>query len=86
MYYAVAMNRKLAAEQNITANQWADHVEYCFNRDSLLCADYNHNIANGKWNHMMDQVHIGYTTWHASQFNIMPEVVRVSADEAQKGG
>ncbi|WP_297098612.1 glycosyl hydrolase 115 family protein [uncultured Draconibacterium sp.] len=86
MYYAVAMNKKLAAEQDLTANQWADHVEYCFKRDSLLSADYNHNMANGKWNHMMDQVHIGYTTWHAPQFNIMPEVVRVSADEAQKGG
>jgi hypothetical protein len=86
LYYSVAKNRKLAAEKDISANFWADHAEYCFKRDSLLCYDYNHNIANGKWNHMMDQVHIGYTSWHGPQFNIMPKVKRISSGEAKKGG
>jgi hypothetical protein len=86
LYYSVAMNRKLAADKDIEANFWADHTEYCFKRDAGLSADYNLNIANGKWNHMMDQVHIGYTLWHAPQFNIMPMVTRISADEAKNGG
>jgi hypothetical protein len=86
LYYSVAMNRKLAANKDISANFWADHAEYCFHRDSLLCYDYNHTMANGKWNHIMDQVHIGYKTWHGPQFNIMPEVTRVATKDAKQGG
>ena len=86
LYYAVAMNRKLAAEKDIRANEWASHAEVCFRRDSLLCADYNYNIAGGKWNQMMVQPHIGYTTWHGPQFNIMPKVTRVKPEEVKTGG
>jgi len=90
MYYAVAMNNKLAAEGDPRANFWADRVEYCFNRDAELCDDYNHNIAGGKWNHMMDQVHIGYTEWNEPKGgkNIMPKVKRVGSEseEAREGG
>ena len=83
MYYALAMNRKLAVEGNAEANVWADRVEACFVRDSLLCYDYNHYVADGKWNHYMDQVHIGYTSWHAPRYNRMPEVKHVA--ERQDG-
>lgn len=86
LYYSVAMNGKLASNRDLAANDWADHAEYCFKRDSLLCADYNLNIASGKWNHMMDQVHIGYTTWHPPVRNIMPELVRVQPGESEAGG
>jgi hypothetical protein len=86
LYYSVAMNRKLVEDKDISANSWADHAEFCFKRDSLLYTDYNHNIANGKWNHMMDQVHIGYSSWHGPQFNIMPKVNRVNSNEAKQGG
>ena len=53
MYYAQAMNQKLYKEGNPDANLWADKVEAAFHRDSVLCAQYNHEIANGKWNGMM---------------------------------
>jgi hypothetical protein len=86
LYYSVARNRKLATDKNISANFWADHAEYCFQRDSLLCYDYNHTIANGKWNHMMDQVHIGYTSWHGPQFNVMPKINRIATEDAKQGG
>lgn len=85
MYYAQAMNRKLAEEKNPEANRWADRVEECFERDSLLCHDYNHRLAGGKWNHMMDQVHIGYAEWHAPRYNRMPEVVRVEVERQGDG-
>jgi hypothetical protein len=86
LYYSLAMNKKLASEKDLSANFWADRVEYCFNRDAELSFDYNQNIGNGKWNHMMDQVHIGYTSWHGPQYNIMPEVNRVMPEETQNGG
>lgn len=89
MYYAVAMNRQLAMENDLRANAWADRAEYCFRRDAELCDDYNHNIAGGKWKHMMDQTHIGYTSWDEPKGgNIMPKVTRVDAslDKAIKMG
>ena len=64
MYYAQAMNQKLFSEGNPDCNLWADRVEQAFRRDSMLCANYNHQIANGKWNGMMIQKHIGYTSWN----------------------
>ena len=86
LYYSVAMNRKLAAEKDLAANEWAEHAEYCFQRDSMLCADYNHRIAGGKWNHMMDQVHIGFTSWNTPRSNIIPKVTRVKPEEFKQGG
>ena len=64
MYYAHAMNIKLASENNPDANLWAVRVSETFHRDSLLCAAYNHDIAGGKWNGMMTQKHIGYRSWN----------------------
>ena len=64
MYYAQAMNHHLASIGSPDANQWADRVAQCFRRDSLLCAAYNHDIADGKWDGMMIQKHIGYTNWN----------------------
>ena len=64
MYYAQAMNQKLAKEGNPDANKWAARVKECFKRDSLLCAEYNNDIAGGKWAGMMTQKHIGYTSWN----------------------
>lgn len=86
LYYSVAMNRNLAAEKDPAANAWADRVEACFERDAELTFDYNHQMADGKWNHMMDQPHIGYTTWHGPEHNMMPKVSRVPAEEARSGG
>ena len=63
MYYALAMNRALAGAGDIDANEWAGKVYECFERDSLLTYHYNHVMSNGKWNHIMDQTHIGYNSW-----------------------
>ncbi len=74
MYYSVAMNQKATTPQDI--NYWADRVETLYERDSLLCTFYNHELANGKWNHMMDQTHIGYRIWQEPRRQVMPEVRR----------
>lgn len=78
MYYAQAMNRKLFKEGNPDCNLWADRVEQAFKRDSTLCADYNLKMAGGKWNGMMIQKHIGYTSWNDDfPADRMPEVKRI---------
>lgn len=87
MYYALAMNKKLVAEKDIKANYWADYVDTCFQRDADFSIDYNQNISGGKWNHLMDQTHIGYKSWDEPRGgNVKPKVIRISPDEAKKGG
>jgi hypothetical protein len=79
MYYAQAMNLKLAAENIPDANLWALKVREAFVRDSLLCAAYNHDIAGGKWNGMMTQKHIGYRSWNDNfPADRMPKVKTVA--------
>jgi hypothetical protein len=87
MYYAVAMNKKLVADNDLRANSWADRVEYCFQRDAELSKDYNLNVSNGTWNHLMDQTHIGYKSWdEPKEGNIMPKVIRIRPEEARPEG
>ena len=83
LYVAVAKNRKLASENNMAANKYADEVKKYYETDSLLSYQYNHELENGKWNHMMDQTHIGYTYWQQPPFNKMPSVNYVS-DSSEK--
>ena len=79
LYYAQAMNRSLADAGNPDANQWADRVEQCFQRDAQLCHIYNKVMAGGKWDGMMTQKHIGYTSWNDDfPADRMPEVRRIS--------
>lgn len=77
MYQAVAWNQYYAVENHALANTYADKVKLLFEKDSLISVQYNKQISNGKWNHMMDQVHIGYTSWNDPPHNIMPKVTYV---------
>ena len=78
MYYSVAMNRKLHKEGNPEANEWAERASKAFDRDAMLMNGYNKEIAGGKWNGMMTQKHIGYTSWNdAFPADVLPEVYRV---------
>ena len=87
MYYAQAMNLKLAAANNPQANGWADRVERAFKRDAQLCNEYNKVMAGGKWDGMMIQKHIGYTSWNdAFPRDTQPEVKRVDVQGGQQGG
>jgi hypothetical protein len=80
MYYAVAMNKRYAALNDLRANAFADKVKECFERDSLLTVHYNQEIANGKWAHTMDQVRIGYTYWQQPDRSVMPKVEYISRE------
>lgn len=80
MYRAQAMNNRLYEAGNPDANVWADRCERFFRRDSALCAQYNNELAGGKWRGMMIQKHIGYTSWNDDfPHDIMPRVYRMAA-------
>jgi len=87
LYYAVAMNQKLAAEKDIKANYWANQVEKLFKIDTEFSEDYNQNVSVGKWNHIMDQTHIGYKSWDEPRGgNVMPKVIRIKPEDVKLGG
>jgi hypothetical protein len=72
LYYAVARNRLYAAQGRVMTNDLATQAKALFVKDSLLSLTYNRDIAAGKWSHMMDQTHIGYTFWQEPRHNNMP--------------
>ena len=85
MYYSQAMNQYTAKAGLPDANQWAEKVEKCFKRDAQLCQYYNKVMANGKWNGMMIQKHIGYTNWNDNfRQDMLPRTQRIEA--ASQGG
>ena len=79
LYYNVALNRSAYKNRYAVANEYADKVKLLFAKDSLISVEYN-QLNNGKWNHMMDQTHIGYTYWQQPAKQKIPEVKYVPRD------
>lgn len=82
LYAAVAKNKYYASRSSGAANNYADYAKHLYQIDSLLTIQYN-NIANRKWNHMMDQTHIGYTYWQQPPVNKMPNVKYVTSNDEE---
>ena len=86
MYYSQAMNQYTAKAGLPDANQWADKVEKCFKRDALLCQYYNKVMAKGKWDGMMIQKHIGYTSWNDNfRQETLPKTTRIESSMVNGG-
>ncbi|WP_155833084.1 glycosyl hydrolase 115 family protein [Hymenobacter swuensis] len=73
LYYTVALNREAAKTGQATTNELAAKAKLLYDQDAALTRRY-HALAGGKWNHMMDQTHIGYTYWQQPEQNAMPAV------------
>jgi hypothetical protein len=82
MYIAAARNAADAKVGNPRANDEAEAVRNLFRNDAALSDEYNHKLLDGKWDHMMDQTHIGYTAWNDPPVNVMPAVSWIQVPEA----
>lgn len=82
MYIEAARNAADARVGNPRANTEADEVRAMFARDAALSNEYNRQLENGKWDHMMDQTHIGYTAWYDPPANVMPAVSWIQVPQA----
>jgi hypothetical protein len=78
LYVTVAKNRLYAKQNDPRANALADKAKQLYIKDSLITNYYNDTLANGKWRHMMDQTHIGYTYWQQPEKNVMPQVANIN--------
>jgi len=73
LYLATGWNRLYARQGRASAREQAARVRELFALDRDL-ADAYHRLAGGKWQHMMDQTRIGYTSWSDPKTNIMPQL------------
>jgi hypothetical protein len=77
LYVTVGLNRLYAVQGRASTNDLADRARALFREDEALARDYNETLAGGKWRHMMDQTHIGYTFWNQPVRNAMPAVQEI---------
>jgi hypothetical protein len=86
MYFAVAKNHWYAQQGRAATNDMAAQATYLFKNDAAISQYYNKGVANGKWNHMMDQTHIGYTYWQQPTVDKMPEIKTIELPAAAQMG
>ncbi len=81
----VDLNKLYKAEGRAATNLVAAEARRLFEKDKQLAFSYNKRVANGKWDHMMDQIHIGYTYWQQPEELRMPEVETLAESEWTDG-
>jgi hypothetical protein len=78
LYFTVAKNRHYAKQGRAATNSLAARARALFANDAKISHRYNREIAGGKWNHMMDQTHIGYTYWQEPPQNSLPKLHEIN--------
>jgi len=63
VYINAARNGAYAKQKRMSTNILADDVKKAYAQDGVIQKRY-HQLLNGKWNHMMDQLHFGYNNWY----------------------
>jgi hypothetical protein len=63
LYLAAGKNYLYARQGRASTNAMAELVQTLFQTDTSLMGYFNRGFAGGKWNHFMDQSHLGYTSW-----------------------
>lgn len=84
MYVAAQKNRIYGEQGRTSANFFAEKVKELFYKDAEFTKYYHEQLENGKWNHLMSQTHIGYTSWNHPAANKMPAVSYIQI-ESEKG-
>jgi hypothetical protein len=86
LYVTAAKNQWYAEQGRALTNEMAEKVQMLFDHDAELTEYYHHEMAGGKWNHMMSQTHIGYTYWQQPEQNNMPEVTKLDLPQKSEMG
>jgi len=77
LYITAGKNQLYATQGRASTNDLAAQARALFQTDADLSTQYNHTLAHGKWDHMMDQTHIGYTYWNQPPVNAMPKLIEM---------
>ncbi|KAF2010364.1 glycoside hydrolase family 115 protein [Aaosphaeria arxii CBS 175.79] len=84
VYINAARNKAYAAQKRMSTNILADDVKKTYAQDAVIQKRY-HSLVNGKWNHMMDQIHFGYNNWQDPASNSMPSVQTIGTTAPSTG-
>jgi hypothetical protein len=79
MYVAAGKNALYATQGRVSANSWADKVKALYAADAALTKQFD-ELGGGKWQHFMDQPHIGYTSWRDPPENSLAAIKLVSVN------
>ncbi|KAK1749705.1 hypothetical protein QBC47DRAFT_311539 [Echria macrotheca] len=78
IYTKVALASRYATEKRISTNQLAKDVQAAFTADQVITKRF-HSLKGGKWNHFMDQTHLGYNNWQEPSSNTIPRPTTITA-------
>jgi hypothetical protein len=84
LYLAAGKNDLYYRQQRASTNIMAEQVNSLFQADTSLMGYYNRDFANGKWNHFMDQSHLGYTSWVDPPVNSL-RAIKINQIDAGEG-
>ena len=74
LYVTAAKNKLYASQKRVSTNTMAIRTRELFQQDTTLMNHYNHIYADGRWNHFMDQTHLGYNDWMPPKTNSLRAV------------
>jgi hypothetical protein len=80
LYLAAGKNKLYARQGRASANDWAAETRTLFRADTNLMNYFNRTFAHGKWNHFMDQAHLGYTDWQDPPHNSLRAIKLTEID------
>ena len=86
MHVTVGKNYLYAKQGRATTNIMAEGVKQLFSKDSELTEYYHTEMSDGKWNHIMSQTHIGYTSWNNPKKNTMPKIKKIEIPDVAEMG
>ena len=70
-----AMSVYYAQKGFIEANEYAQLAREAFQQDAKEMEYYNKELSNGKWDGLMRQNHMAYTSWDSAKITVTPEVM-----------
>lgn len=85
IHISTAKNNLYAEQRRTSANSWAMQTLNLFNQDHQITQQY-HALLGGKWNHMMDQTHLGYDWWQQPMRNTVPPLAYTQVLEMSLAG
>ncbi|QEN03448.1 glycosyl hydrolase [Thiospirochaeta perfilievii] len=85
LYRKTSLNRLYKKQKRSLTNKMSEDVQICFDYDAEITNRYN-TLLGGKWNHIANQTHIGYTYWQQPEVNVIPETFKIETPQKPEMG
>lgn len=63
LYVTAGKNALYASHARVATSSLAARTRALFDADTAMMGHFNRTLAGGKWDHFMDQAHLGYVDW-----------------------